>query len=187
MDVRLDWVCLIIQVNIAISVLISSTVHVYMSLGQPLSFWQKPRILAVISCLMFLPYNEFCRSIGTDYIAKEKENLSLSIFFFIGIGLAWHDELDTLPAACRNCLLPATASVVTNRKVLIIVKQEVDYVALLTSSVAPTSMLTIAVRPLTTSMSGLRQSNISGLVRDTVSSVYCCAFCTEAIFSYIRT
>lgn len=133
-----------------------------MSLGQPLSFWQKPRILAVISCLMFLPYNEFCRSIGTDYIAKEKENLSLSIFFFIGIGLAWHDELDTLPAACRNCLLPATASVVTNRKVLIIVKQEVDYVALLTSSVAPTSMLTIAVRPLTTSCQACAKATLVG-------------------------
>lgn len=157
-----------------------------MSLGQPLRFWQEPWILAGISCLMFLPQNEFCRSIGTDYIAKGKGNLSVPIFFFIGIGLAWHDELDTSAAAWRNHLLPGTDSVVTNMKVLIILKQEVDYVALLTSSVAPTSMFTIIVNPLMTSMPSLRQSNISVLDRDTESSVYCSAFCTEAIFSFIR-
>lgn len=133
----------------------SPNIWAFMSLSQPLQFWQEPWILTVISCLMFLPHNEFCHSTGTDYIAKGKRNQSVPFFFFTGIGLAWHDELDTSPAACRNHLLPGTDSMVTNMKVLIILKQEVDYVAQLSSSVAPTSMFTIIVYPSMISMSSL--------------------------------
>lgn len=158
-----------------------------MSLSQSLRFWREPWILAVILHLMFLLHYEFCHSTGSDYIAKVKRNQSVPIFFFTGIGLARHDELDTSPAACRSHLLPGTDSVVTNMEVLIILKQEVDYEALLPSSVAHTSMFTIIVHTLMTSMSSPWQSNISLLDRDTESSVYCCAFCTEAIFSFIRT
>lgn len=76
--------------------------HMLTSLSQPFMHWHEPWIAAVS---LRQPYNEFCHA-GSDYFVKVKRNQSVTIFSLTGIGLAWHDELDTSPAACRD---PSTA------------------------------------------------------------------------------